>query len=232
MQVPPTPPVVPPVWYKDPTIAGLVGALGGALLGAAATIWVWRKSIKVKRLECVRDDPLALLAPSANFQGRLNLQYNGKAVSAAYLFPFEIINTGNLAVQSQPVLVEFAERAEIVDVKVETEPKLGFGEVKVAGHGSRSLRLDIALMNPGDSVRIEVLTIENADDGAEIGMKNADVEARVVSRATFQETLMRAATDTLGVAILSSVPVVGSVVRTYATLDLSRRLDRAARRRT
>jgi hypothetical protein len=221
----------PASWYRDPTIAGLVGALGGALIGALATLWVWRKSNKIKRVDCVFDDPIALLTQSDAFRGRLDLQFNGRPVTAAYVFTFEIVNTGNQAVANQPVLLRFAEDREVVDVKVETEPSLGFGDVTITGKGARDVHVAIALLNPGDSIRLEVLTLGNQHESVKVGLKNADVIARVLPRASLRTALAEVAADSAGVAALSAIPLLGKMATTYATLELGKKIDRSQRRR-
>lgn len=215
-------------WYKDPTIVGFVGAIVGALITSAVSIYLWRKSSRRKRVDCAVGDPTSLLSISDTIKEKLDVTFEGRPVSSAFLFPLEVVNSGSAAISQQPVLIRLPEGSKIVDWRIETDPEIGFGEITSIKSEERWLKLGITLLNPGDRVRIEILSIDNPSADIDIGLKNEDVESRVFSRRSVEKALAGVPKDfSLNVlALLSVVPFFGSIARALATLEIARRIDR------
>jgi hypothetical protein len=145
-------------WYQDPAITGLVGAIVGAIIGAlisaSVPLYIWLKDRRLKRLECVIGTPTSLLTVSDTIKSKLNVSYEDKQVSSAFLFAIEVTSNGTLAIQEQPIIIKLDDNAKIVDHKVTTEPSIGFGKIESVVEEC-SLKLRVELLNPGDRVRVE-----------------------------------------------------------------------------
>lgn len=49
-------------WYNNPTVAATVGAFVGAVLTASVSIFIWKKTNKIRRVDCLIDDASSLLS--------------------------------------------------------------------------------------------------------------------------------------------------------------------------
>ena len=45
-------------WYENPTIAAIIGGIVGAAITATASIFIWQKTSRVRRVDCVINDSL------------------------------------------------------------------------------------------------------------------------------------------------------------------------------
>ena len=112
-------------WYENPTIAAVLGGLAGALLSALAAIYVWRRTHRIRRVDCVVTDVASLLTFSDRIRDELRVTFAGSPANAVYLMSLDVVNTGTEAVRSQPINIRLAEGARIVDYSYKTEPPVG-----------------------------------------------------------------------------------------------------------
>ena len=220
-------------WYQDPAIVGFVGAIVGAIITGVISLLIARREQKRKRVDCALGDPVTLVTISETIKKKLNITLDGQPVSSVYLFPLEIANSGDLAVSNQPVIVQLAEGAKIIDYKIETEPKIGFGNVatKISGN---VFELRIDLLNPKEHVNLEVVSVDNSSDVIEIGLKNENVETRIFTQKSVQNTLnsLSANFPLLALSLFGEMPVLGSFFRPLVTLEIARKLDRLGKEQT
>ena len=198
-------------WYQDPAITGLVGAIVGAIIGAVISasvpLYIWLKDRRLKRLECVIKTPASLLTVSDAIKNKLNVLYEGNQVSSVVLFPIKISNTGTLAIQDQPIIIKLDDNARIVDYKIETEPKIGFGKIESIVENN-SLKLKVELFNPKDEMQIEIVSVNNSSEKVEVGLKNQDVEVQMYSQDQIEAFIK----DTEGMrSWVSSIPITGPI---------------------
>jgi len=134
-------------WYQNPTIAAVLGGIAGALLSVIVSVYIWRRTQKIKRIDCVITDVSSLLSVSEKIKDQLQVTYAGNAAEAVYLISIDVLNTGNEAVSSQPVRIRLPNGSQILDFSLKTEPPVGFGEIKETKKDANCLDLEVALMN-------------------------------------------------------------------------------------
>ncbi len=170
-------------WYLSPLFTTITGAAVGVIGTAAISFYLFYKSKKFMRVDCLLDSPISLLELSDKIKDKIEIKYMGENADIVYLFSFDIINTGNQSIENQPILVQLDESAKIADYAYSTEPGSGFGEILELGQSDSSLKLEVELLNPRDKISFEIFTIKNATSRIDIYLKNKDVVSRVISRS-------------------------------------------------
>lgn len=213
-------------------LTGLLGAIVGTAITAGVSLYIFRKSRLRKRVDCAIGDPTPLFSISETIKEKLKITFDGQPVSSVFLFPLEVVNSGSVAIRSQPVLIRLAEGSNIVDYRIETEPQIGFGEIVCTKKEGSSLDLRISLLNPRDRVKMEILAINNPSGDINIGLKNEDVESRVFTRKSVESVLAGLPKDykLSALAFVSAMPFFGSFAQTLATLEIAQRIDRISRK--
>jgi hypothetical protein len=214
-------------WYNEPVISGLIGALAGALISAAVSLYIWRRTNRLVRVDCAVDDAKSLLSFASNIGDKLEVKYDGEVAAAVYLFQLEVANTGTEPVDRQPIRIRLGPGAKVLKYSVQTEPPIGFGDIVCTKQDANELCLEVALLNPKDRVFVEVISINNADGQIDVGLKNRGVDARVYSRRSAESVLSNLSGDlSLSTfAVLSALPIVGNLGRALTTIALARRID-------
>ncbi len=222
------------MWYKNPTIAAILGAVVGAILtGIIGFITAWRVAKKqrtanrnVRRVECFIRQASSLMSFSESIKDKIEVKIENQSISSLYLFKLDIISTGNQAVRNQPVQFRLGEETKILSHSIETEPKVGFGKVKTnIIDGGIDLLID--LMNPGDKVSLSVMSHNNPEGVIDVYMKNEDVEnavhsfddAEIIKNVPFDQLFLSLAT------ILGSIPIFGWMFRGFAQFAMFQKID-------
>ena len=215
-------------WYENPTIAAVLGGLAGTLLSALAAIYVWRRTHRIRRVDCVVTDVASLLTFSDRIRDELRVTFAGSPANAVYLMSLDVVNTGTEAVRSQPINIRLAEGARIVDYSYKTEPPVGFGDIYEVKRDGSALDLEVALLNPGDRVSIELVSIDNPDDTLDVYLKNANVQTRMYSRASAESTVFDLMNDThvMWLAVLGAMPLFGGIARSLIDVAVAKRIGK------
>ena len=219
-------------WYENPTVAAVLGAVAGAVMSAAVALFVWRKTHKIRRVDCVISNALSLLAFSDTIKDKLEVTYAGEKAESIYLFSVEVLNSGTQAVQRQPIQIRLDACSNVVGYTLRTEPEVGFGEIKEVARDGNALDLEVSLMNPGDRVFIELISTDTTSERIDVYMKNANVVARVYDRRTAENALKIGSVDAkmLGLAALGSLPFFGGMARSLMTIELGSRIDKISKK--
>jgi len=214
-------------WYENPTIAAILGGIAGAILSVIASVYIWRRTQKTKRIDCIIHDVSSLFSVSEQIKDKLQVKYADKDVSAVYLISLEVLNTGNEAVENQPVNIRLSEGSQILDYSLKTFPPVGFGDISEVKKENNALDLKVALINPEDRVIFEIVSIDNPDDAIEVFLKNANVLTRVISSKS-GETLSDLMSDNnmMWLAMLSAVPFFGGFARSLINVGLAQRIGK------
>ncbi len=215
-------------WYQNPTIAALLGGLVGAIITSIVSVYIWKKTHKIKRVDGIIGDITSLLTFSEKIKDQLEIKFSGSEAKAVYLFSIDISNSGTEAVESHPVNIRLDESSNIVDYSISTEPEIGFGDIKEKRKEGNILDLEIALLNPDDSVSIEIVSLDNTSEQIDLYMKNANVQTRVYSRKSVEKQLTGAFMDRemLSLAVLSTIPIIGGFAKSMMTVVLAKRIDK------
>jgi hypothetical protein len=215
-------------WYENPTVAAILGGIAGAVLSVIASVYIWRRTQKIKRIDCIIHDVSSLFSVSDQIKDKLQVKYEEKDVLSVYLISLEILNTGNEAVENQPVNIRLSEGSQILDYSMKTDPPVGFGEIVDIDKENNALDLKVALLNPQDRVMIEIVSIDNPDDAIEVFLKNANVITRVISRKSGELSLNDLMSDNnmMWLAMLSAVPFLGGFARSLINVGLAQRIGR------
>ena len=205
-------------------LVGVIGGIAGVLLTTVVSLFIWHKSRQRKRVDLAISTPVSLVSVSEAIKERLFTTFDNQSVSSVYRFDLGLVNSGDVAIRDQPVTVRLAPGSTIVDRSIETEPMVGFGEIRYLDSVSEELSLVIELLNPGNQVKLEILSINNPTDSIEVGLKNENVEARIFKDSSIDKVLDMSRRDIM-IALYSGVPFLGRVAQTMAILEVARRLD-------
>jgi len=222
-------------WYENPTIAAIIGAVVGSVLTAAVSIFIWQKTRRVKRVDCVINDASSLLTFSDTIRSELEVKYSGEQATSVFLFNLEIFNSGNQAVANQPVLIRLDNNAKIVGYSLKTEPEVGFGKISELQRQNGELDLTIELLNPGDRVYLELISVNNASDLIDVYMKNANVICRSYTRKAAESAILGVLNKQIdptlvSLAMISSLPF-GGFVAPFMAIILEQKFEKALRQR-
>lgn len=209
-------------WYQNPTVSAVLGAVAGAIISAIVSVIIWRKTLKIKRIDCIINDISSLLSVSDKIKDELDVSYSEKKVESVYFISLEIINSGNEAVKDQPVNIRLANKSNIIDYSSKTFPAVGFGDIEEHNKKDNSLELKIALMNPGDKVSLEIVSIDNSDETVDVFLKNENVHNRIYSNKHGDLSLphLTSEKNMMLLAIISSLPLVGGFARSLINVGL------------
>ncbi|HDY7447587.1 TPA: hypothetical protein RQJ36_004312 [Vibrio vulnificus] len=218
-------------WYQNPTVAAILGGIAGAILSVIASVFIWRKTHKVKRVDCLIHDVSSLLTVSDKIKDQLEVSYSGKKADSVYFISLEVINSGNEAVENQPVNIRLAEKSNIIDYSMKTNPPVGFGAVNQVAKSANGLDMTIDLMNPGDKVSFEIVSIDNEDDSIDVYLKNANVATRVISSQNGEVSLsdLMSEKNMLLLAMMSAIPFFGGFARSMINVGLAQRIGKLSK---
>src|SRR4028118_504257 len=223
-------------WYENPTIAAIIGAIVGSVLTAVVSIFIWKKTRRVKRVDCVINDASSLLTFSDTIRSELEVKYSGEKATSVFLFNLEIFNSGNQAVANQPVLIRLDNNAKIVGYSLKTEPEVGFGKISELRRQNGELDLTIELLNPGDRVYLELISVNNASDLIDVYMKNANVICRSYTRKAAESAILGILSKEVDprlmfLGIIRSLPFFGGIAEPLMMIILTERFEKALRQR-
>lgn len=167
-------------------------------------------------------------------RSKLEVKYAGEQATSVFLFNLEVFNSGNQAVGNHPVLIRLDNSAKIVDYSFKTEPEVGFGKISELQRQNDELDLSIELLNPGDRVYLELISVNNTSDLIEVYMKNANVVCRSYTPKAAESAILgvlnKSVDPTLvSLAMMRSIPFFGGFVEPFMTVVLAERFERALR---
>jgi hypothetical protein len=162
------------------------------------------------------------------------VKYAGEQATSVFLFDLEVFNSGNQAVGNHPVLIRLDNNAKIVGYSLKTEPEVGFGKISELQLQNGELDLSIELLNPGDRVYLELISVNNTSDLIEVYMKNANVVCRSYTRKAAESAILgilnKSVDPTLvSLAMMRSIPFFGGFAEPFMTVVLAERFERALR---
>ena len=215
-------------WYENPAVAAILGAVAGALVSGLVSVYIWRRTRTLRRVDCVVTDAVSLLSFSEQVKNQLKITFSGIPVQSLYLMSVDVINTGTVAITQQPVNIRLADGARIIEYSLTTEPPVAFGEISETEHREHRLGLQIHLMNPGDKVSIELLSLDNPDATLNVYLKNMDVQTRVYSRKAAERTVLDLMNDShvMWLAVLGAVPLFGGIARSLIDVAVAKRIGK------
>lgn len=151
------------------------------------------------------------------------------------MFNIEVFNSGTLAIGNQPVQIRLDKTAKVVGYSVKTQPEVGFGKVQESQPENNALDLNIELLNPGDRVLIELISVNNESDAIDVYMKNANVINRVYTRQAAERAISRSLEridpTLMSLAMIRSIPFLGGIAEPLMTVILADRFEKALRQR-
>jgi hypothetical protein len=223
-------------WYENPTIAAIIGAVIGSVITAAVSIFIWKKTSRIRRVDCVMDNASSLLTFSDAIRSKLEVKYSGEQATSVFLFNLEVFNSGNQAVGNQPILIRLDNNAKIVGYSLKTEPEVGFGKISELQRQNGELDLTIELLNPGDRVYIELISVNNASDLIDVYMKNANVIDRSYTRKAAESAILGVLNKTVdptlvSLALIRSLPLFGGFAEPFMAIILAERFEKALRQK-
>ncbi|MEG3898491.1 MULTISPECIES: hypothetical protein [unclassified Microcoleus] len=222
-------------WYENPTIAAILGGVVGSVITAGVSMWITKKTTQIRRVDCIINDASSLLSFSDTIRTKLEIKYSGEQATSVFLFNLEVFNCGNQAVANQPCLIRLDDKAKIIGYSIKTQPAVGFGEISKS-QSQNSLDLSIQLLNPGDRVYLELISVNNASEEIDVYMKNANVICRSYTRQAAESailgTLSKAVDPRLMfLAIIRSLPFLGGIAEPFMMIILTERFEKALRQR-
>ena len=73
-------------WFENPTISAVIGAIAGVILTTIVSLYFFKKTNKIKRIDCGLGNPKSLLDISDKIKDKLKIEYNNKTINDLYLF--------------------------------------------------------------------------------------------------------------------------------------------------
>ncbi len=220
-------------WFENPTVAGVLGGIAGALVAGLISVWIWRSSRTRRRIRAVIRDVTSLLDISDNLKSTLNIEIQGNKIESLYLTSIDVSNTGNASIEDQRILIVFPEGTEIVDFSKSTMPEVGFEgfEVQVEKH---TLNASAELLNVGDKLTFEIISTGNASESVEVVMRNKDVEEELVDARSgdFGLSFLLSERNLLMLAVVSTIPFFGGFARSMINVGVANRIDNLNRRKS
>lgn len=212
-------------WYDNPTLAAVLGAVIGAVITTAVSLFIWFKTQKTKKIDCLVHDVSSLLSVSEKIQDQLEVSYSGKTAESVYFISIELISSGTEAVSNQPVHIRLERNSTIIDYSVKTHPQVGFGAIEEFNHKNNELDIMIELLNPGDRVSFEIVSIDNKDESVMIYLKNENVQTRVLSMQNKEQMLTTDLSDRnmMLLGFLSSIPIFGGLAWSMINITFAKR---------
>ncbi len=222
-------------WYENPTIAAISGGVVGSVITAAVSMWITKKTSQIRRVDCIIDKPVSLLSFSDTIRTKLEIKYSGEQASSVFLYNLEVFNSGNQAVTTQPCLIRLDDKAKIIGYSIKTQPAVGFGEISQS-QSQNSLDLSIQLLNPGDRVYLELISVNNASEKIDVYMKNANVICRSYTRQAAESAILGTLSKAVDpglmfLAIIRSLPFFGGIAEPFMMIILTERFEKALRQR-
>jgi hypothetical protein len=222
-------------WYENPTIAAISGAVVGSVITAAVSMWITKKTSQIRRVDCIINDAFSLLSFSDTIRTKLEIKYSGEQASSVFLFNLEVFNSGNQAVENQPCLIRLDDKAKIIGYSIKTQPAVGFGEISKS-QSQNSLDLSIQLLNPGDRVYLEIISVNNASEKIDVYMKNANVICRSYTRQAAESAILGILSKAVDprlmfLGIIRSLPFFGGIAEPLMMIILTERFEKALRQR-
>lgn len=71
-------------WYENPTVAAILGGLVGAVITAAVSLFIWQKTNKIRRIDCIISDASSLLSFAATIRNKLEVTYAGERANTVF----------------------------------------------------------------------------------------------------------------------------------------------------
>jgi hypothetical protein len=222
-------------WYENPTIAAISGGVVGSVITAAVSMWITKKTSQIRRVDCIINDASSLLSFSDTIRTKLEIKYSGEQASSVFLFNLEVFNSGNQAVENQPCLIRLDDKAKIIGYSIKTQPAVGFGEISQS-QSQNSLDLSIQLLNPGDRVYLEIISVNNASEKIDVYMKNANVICRSYTRQAAESAILGILSKAVDprlmfLGIIRSLPFFGGIAEPLMMIILTERFEKALRQR-
>lgn len=215
-------------FLKNPSIAAIIGALGGSLITSMVSILLWKSSQNKKRIDCLINETTQLLSISDKIKEKLVIQYEGQKVNSSFLFNVILTHTGNDAITNQPVVFKFPHPTKIIDYKFDTVPSVNFGYIREISNSGNELRLEIELLNKKNKISFDLYTIENPNDAIEIGLKNKNVDVRLYNKKTLDKLVTSMSDDAILniYAITGALPFFGWVFKPLFNYALMKKLNK------
>ena len=112
-----------------------------------------------------------------------------------------------------------------------TTPPVGFGKVEEVNKDKNGLDIKIELLNPGDRILFELVSIDNKDDSIDVYLKNANVLTRVMSSKSGEISLvdLMSEKNMMALAILSAIPFFGGFARSMIDVGLAQRIGKLSK---
>lgn len=222
-------------WYENPTIAAILGGVVGSVITAGVSMWITKKTTQIRRVDCIINDASSLLSFSDTIRTKLEIKYSGEQATSVFLFNLEVFNCGNQAVANQPCLIRLDDKAKIIGYSIKTQPAVGFGEISKS-QSQNSLDLSIQLLNPGDRVYLELISVNNASEEIDVYMKNANVICRSYTRQAAESAILGTLSKEVDpklmfLAIIRSLPFLGGIAEPFMMIILTERFEKALRQR-
>jgi hypothetical protein len=132
-------------------------------------------------------------------------------------------------------LIRLDNKAKIVGYSLKTEPEVGFGKISELQRQNGELDLTIELLNPGDRVYLELISVNNASDLIDVYMKNANVICRSYTRKAAESAIFGVLNKQIdptlvSLAMISSLPF-GGFVAPFMAIILEQKFEKALRQR-
>jgi hypothetical protein len=196
----------------------LIDGLIGAVIASAVAMFIYSRGLKRRKLAYSILSRVSLVHVSRRVKGEIGITFNGEPVENVYAFKIRLENTGSEPLENQPVLFEFDESTDVLDVSWSTEPQKEFGDIVEDPTVSETWRkrFTFALLNPGDSAVADFLTMNNRTQEVEIAARAKGLAFYRADRKSLRSRFGGSVVMILGLLLLVIGHIMDPNMRTVA----------------
>lgn len=155
----------------------LIVVIVSAILGGVITYILTKHFREKKSLAYEVMCESSLINVSPKIKDKIRIEWDRAEIKDVSSFKVRLINDGNEAIKSQPVLFSFEKGSWIVDWDYATKPDKEFGNIEKieAEENPHEVKIVVDLMNPKEEIEFNFLTADSKGDFLRLYAKGEDL---------------------------------------------------------
>ena len=120
----------------------------------------------------------SLINISPKIEDKIKIEWDGAQLKNVSFFKVRLINDGNVAVKSQPILFSFELGSWVVDMQYVTKPNREFGNIKNISDESlpHEVKIIVDLINPKEEIEFSFLTVDTKTELLNVYAKSENLK--------------------------------------------------------